>query len=132
MLNTLLPTIKSMVNLPGLVGLGFLVGVLSGWFGVGGGFLMTPLLNVVFGIPYNIAVGSDLCQMAGTTTAASLKHRTYGHIDYRLALFTLMGSVGETDSEAPLKYNLSHYPLSLYRIHSLLSGLKLFWVNLFR
>jgi len=95
-----------MVNLPGLVGLGFFIGVLSGWFGVGGGFLMTPLLNVIFGIPYNIAVGSDLCQMMGTTTAASLKHRTYGHIDYRLALFTLIGSIGGVELGARLLVKL--------------------------
>lgn len=106
MLNVLLPTTNVMINLPGLVGLGFLVGVLSGWFGVGGGFLMTPLLNVVFGIPYNIAVGSDLCQMVGTTAAASLKHRAYGHIDYRLALFTLIGSVGGVESGARLLVRL--------------------------
>ena len=44
MLNTLLPTVKVIVNLPGLVGLGFLAGILSGWFGVGGGFVLTPCL----------------------------------------------------------------------------------------
>lgn len=106
MLNTLLPTTNVMINLPGLAGLGFLVGVLSGWFGVGGGFLITPLLNVVFGIPYDIAVGSGLCQMVGTTAAASLKHRAYGHIDYRLALFTLIGSVGGVESGARLLVRL--------------------------
>jgi len=77
-----------------LVGLGFIIGVLSGLFGVGGGFLLTPMLNVAFNIPYNIAVGSSLCQMIGTSAAGSLKHRSYGHIDYRLAGLTLMGSVG--------------------------------------
>jgi len=78
----------------GLICLGFIVGVLSGLFGVGGGFLMTPMLNAVFGIPYNIAVGSSLAQMVGTSAAASLKHRSYGHLDYKLALFTLVGSLG--------------------------------------
>jgi len=52
-----------MLNLIGLVGLGLIVGTLSGLFGVGGGFLLTPMLNVIFNLPYNIAVGSSLCQM---------------------------------------------------------------------
>jgi len=99
-------TATLIVNLPGLVGLGFIIGILSGWFGVGGGFLVTPMLNVVFGIPYNIAVGSGLCQMVGTTAAASLKHRSYGHIDYRLALFMLIGSIGGVELGARLLVKL--------------------------
>jgi len=99
-------TATLIVNLPGLVGLGFLIGVLSGWFGVGGGFLLTPMLNVVLSIPYNIAVGSGLCQMVGTTAAASLKHRSYGHIDYRLALFMLIGSIGGVELGARLLVKL--------------------------
>lgn len=81
------------VNLMELVGLGFLIGLLSGMFGVGGGFLLTPMLNAVFGIPYNVAVGSSLCQMIGTSAAGSLRHRSYGNIDYRLALFIIIGSI---------------------------------------
>lgn len=106
MLDVFSSTATLIVNLPGLVGLGFLIGVLSGWFGVGGGFLVTPMLNVVFGIPYNIAVGSGLCQMVGTTAAASLKHRSYGHIDYRLALFMLIGSIGGVELGARLLVKL--------------------------
>ena len=82
-----------MIIFLGLACLGFVVGVLSGLFGVGGGFLLVPMLNIIFNIPYNIAVGSSLCQMIGTSTAATLKHRGYGHIDYKLAVFVLMGAV---------------------------------------
>lgn len=106
MLDVFSSTATLIVNLPGLVGLGFIIGILSGWFGVGGGFLVTPMLNVVFGIPYNIAVGSGLCQMVGTTAAASLKHRSYGHIDYRLALFMLIGSIGGVELGARLLVKL--------------------------
>ena len=77
----------------GFIGTGFIIGALSGLFGVGGGFLLVPLLNIVFNIPYNIAIGSSLLQMVGTSTASALKHRSYGHIDYKLAGFILMGSV---------------------------------------
>lgn len=83
-----------MVHYVGLICLGFCIGVLSGMFGVGGGFLLVPMLNILFNIPYNIAVGSSLCQMVGTSVAASLKHRSHGNIDTRLALFMLVGSAG--------------------------------------
>jgi len=82
-----------MIELIGLVGLGLLVGVLSGLFGVGGGFLLVPMLSAVFNIPYNIAVGSSLCQMVGTSGAAAFKHRSYGHIDYKLGILLLLGAV---------------------------------------
>ena len=82
-----------MINCIGFIGAGFIVGILSGLFGVGGGFLLVPLLNAVFNIPYNIAIGSSLLQMVGTSTVSSLKHRGYGHIDYKLAGFILMGSI---------------------------------------
>jgi len=86
-----------MINYVSFIGIGFIIGVLSGLFGVGGGFLLVPLLNVVFNIPYNIAIGSSLCQMVGTSSAASLKHKGYGNIDYKLAMFILMGSIGGTE-----------------------------------
>ncbi|GAH75185.1 unnamed protein product, partial [marine sediment metagenome] len=82
-----------MISYVSFIGLGFIIGVLSGLFGVGGGFLLVPLLNAVFNIPYNIAIGSSLCQMVGTSSAASLKHKDYGNIDYKLAGFILMGSI---------------------------------------
>ena len=89
-----------MIYCTGFVGLGFIIGVLSGLFGVGGGFLLVPLLNAVFNIPYNIAVGSSLCQMVGTSAAASLKHRGYGHIDYKLGGIILIGAIAGTETGA--------------------------------
>lgn len=82
-----------MINCIVFIGIGFIIGILSGLFGVGGGFLLVPLLNTVFGVPYNIAIGSSLLQMVGTSTVSTLKHRGYGHIDYKLAGFILIGSV---------------------------------------
>ena len=82
-----------MNNCISFTGIGFIIGILSGLFGVGGGFLLVPLLNIVFNIPYNIAIGSSLCQMVGTSFAASLKHKDYGNIDYKLAGFVLIGSI---------------------------------------
>lgn len=74
-----------------LVGAG--VGFLAGLFGVGGGFLMTPLLNLIFGIPMNVAVGSDLAQITATASSGAVAHRKMGNIDMRLALLILLGSV---------------------------------------
>ena len=82
-----------MINYVSFIGIGFIIGILSGLFGVGGGFLLVPLLNAVFNIPYNIAIGASLCQMVGTSSAASLKHKDYGNIDYKLAGFILIGSI---------------------------------------
>jgi uncharacterized membrane protein YfcA len=72
--------------------LGLVVGFMAGLFGVGGGFLLTPLLNILFGVPYNIAVGSDLAQMTGMSTAATIRHGRIGNIDYRLGLLMFAGT----------------------------------------
>ena len=116
-----------MLNLIGLVGLGLIVGALSGLFGVGGGFLLTPMLNVIFNIPYNIAVGSSLCQMIGTATAASLKHSSYGHIDYRLAGLILMGSVGGAELGARILMQLKR--LGNITIHHHTVSKMYLWVS---
>jgi len=63
------------INCIGFIGTGFVIGILSGSFGVGGGFLLVPLLNTVFGVSYNIAIGSSLFQMVGTSTVASFEVR---------------------------------------------------------
>lgn len=77
----------------GIVLLGLSIGLLSGLLGVGGGFLVTPLLNVLFGVPYNIAVGSGLTQMVGTSLSGVVGHRKLGHVDTKLGLCLIAGSV---------------------------------------
>jgi uncharacterized protein len=81
------------VWLPGVAALGIVVGWVAGMFGVGGGFLLTPLLTVVFGVPLEVAVGTGLCQMIGTATAALLRHRRLGQGEIRFDLLALPGSV---------------------------------------
>ncbi|MBI2939058.1 MAG: sulfite exporter TauE/SafE family protein [Chloroflexi bacterium] len=68
-----------------LVLLGLIVGVLSGFFGVGGGFLSTPALNVL-GLPIAFAVGSGLPFTLGTSTLGAMRHRRLGNVDYVLGL----------------------------------------------
>jgi hypothetical protein len=72
--------------------IGLLIGAIGGFFGVGGGFLLTPLLHALFGISYPVAVGSGLSQMAGLSASASVRHSYLGGIDYRLGLLCLVGA----------------------------------------
>ncbi len=60
--------------------------MLSGLFGVGGGFLITPLLNIVLGIPMPIAVGTSAVQILGVSTAGMYRRRGDGLTDYKMAL----------------------------------------------
>lgn len=83
----------SEVSYPAVMLMGAVVGLISGMFGVGGGFLLTPLLSVVFSIPMPIAVGSGLCQMVGTSTVAALKYRQGGQGEPRFALLMVPGSL---------------------------------------
>jgi len=70
MLPIILPVAGNQVSAAALIALGLFVGFLGGLFGVGGGFLMTPMLHAAFSLSYPIAIGSSLAQMTGL--AASL------------------------------------------------------------
>lgn len=77
----------------GVAALGIVVGYVAGMFGVGGGFLMTPLLVVLFDVPLPIAVGTGLCQMIGTSLVAFLRHRRARQGELRFDLLMLPGSL---------------------------------------
>jgi uncharacterized protein len=81
--------------LPLLLGIGFAVGLLSGFFGIGGGFLIVPGLMVATGMPLINAIGSSLVSVTtfGLTTAAS--YAWSGLVDWLLAfLFIAGGAIG--------------------------------------
>ena len=117
-----------MINCIGFIGTGLIIGIFSGLFGVGGGFLLVPLLNVVFNVPYNIAIGSSLLQMVGTSTASTLKHRGYGHIDYKLAGFILMGSIIGVELGARVLMRLKN--LGTITINASTISIMDFWINI--
>ncbi|MHB9285906.1 sulfite exporter TauE/SafE family protein [Halobacteriales archaeon Cl-PHB] len=78
--------------LPALfVGFGLLIGVLFGFFGMGGSFLVTPAL-LVMGYPSRVAVGSGLAFVFGTAVIATLKHRDLGQVDYKLGVSMIIGT----------------------------------------
>jgi hypothetical protein len=77
--------------------MGVCVGVLTGLFGVGGGFLITPLLNVLLGVPMPVAVGTGVVQILGVSTAGLYRRRNDGCIDYKMAVVLFGGNyVGVT------------------------------------
>jgi uncharacterized membrane protein YfcA len=86
-----LPIADVTVNPFFVVLLGAAVGLLSGLFGVGGGFLVTPMLNIVFGVPYNVAAGSSLAQILGTSVSATARHHGLGNVDVKLGVCMLAG-----------------------------------------
>ncbi len=102
MLSTFLPNAEKMVNIPAVGVLGLMVGFLAGLLGVGGGFLTVPFLNIIFGIPYNFAIGSSLCQMVGTSLSATIGHYRIGNVNWKLGLLLLIGSIFGAESGARL------------------------------
>jgi hypothetical protein len=76
-----------------VVALGFGVGVLSGLLGIGGGFIMSPSLIYLFGIPTNIAIGTDLFQIIFTSGYGAASHFVKGNIDFLLVGCILAGSL---------------------------------------
>lgn len=86
------------VSLPALAFVGLFVGYFAGMFGVGGGFLLTPVLIYVFGVPPPVAVGSALCQKCGTSISSFLKYRRLGRGEPRIDLVMLGGSLIGVDA----------------------------------
>ena len=87
-----LPIAGNSVNIFLILGLGGFVGLLSGIFGVGGGFLMTPLL-MMLGIPPTVAAASDSNQIVGASTSGTLAHMRLGNVDIPMGLMLLIGGI---------------------------------------
>lgn len=87
-----LPIANLSVNGLVIVALGALTGVLSGLFGVGGGFLTTPLL-IFYGVPPTVAAASASTQVTGASVSGVLAHRRRGGVDYRMGGLTVVGGV---------------------------------------
>lgn len=87
-----LPIAGNSVNILLIFGMGGFVGLLSGIFGVGGGFLMTPLL-IMIGIPPTVAAASDSNQIVGASTSGTLAHYRLGNVDFKMGILLLIGGI---------------------------------------
>ena len=87
-----LPVAGNGLNILLLLGLGGAVGFLSGLFGVGGGFLMTPLL-IMAGIPSTVAAASDSNQIVAASTSGSYAHYRLGNVDIKMGIILILGGI---------------------------------------
>ncbi|MDO9288441.1 MAG: sulfite exporter TauE/SafE family protein [Thermodesulfovibrionales bacterium] len=85
-----LPVALTSINILIPIGLGLVVGLLSGLFGVGGGFLMTPLL-IMLGIPATVAAATDSNQIVAASTSGTYAHWKVGNVDFKMGLYLLAG-----------------------------------------
>ncbi|TZG29542.1 sulfite exporter TauE/SafE family protein [Sphingomonas montanisoli] len=85
-----LPIAGLSVNMLVIVGLGGVVGLLSGMFGVGGGFLTTPLL-IFYGIPPAVAVASSATQITGASVSGVIAHGKRDGVDYHMGWVLVAG-----------------------------------------
>ncbi len=90
-----LPIAEVYVSLPLIFILSLVVGVLSGLFGVGGGFLMTPFL-IFMGIPPAYAVPNEANNILGTSISGSTTHYLKGTLDYKMGLMIVVGGTAGT------------------------------------
>lgn len=75
-----------------LLFMGFTVGIVGGFIGVGGGFMVTPAM-VVMGFPANLAVGTDTTHIAGKSIIATIRHSQLGNVDVKLGLIMAIGTI---------------------------------------
>jgi uncharacterized protein len=80
------------IAVPWLIAIGFVVGVLGGFFGVGGSFLAGPALYLL-GLPMNYVVGTDIAHIVGKSVVAAKKHRALGNVDLKLGLLMALGTI---------------------------------------
>ena len=91
-LYVLMPISGCTVFWPGLIILGLGVGIIGGFFGMGGAWMVTPGLNIL-GFPMAFAIGTDVSHMAGKSLISTFRHAKFGNVDYKLGLTMLIGTV---------------------------------------
>lgn len=81
--------------------IGFTVGVVGGYFGLGGAWLVTPALNI-FGFPMIYAVGTDMAHVAGKSIVSTFRHWRFGHVSVVIAITMLLGTFSGVEVGAQL------------------------------
>ena len=92
-LYVLMPIAGVKIFWPGLIILGVGVGVIGGFFGMGGAWMVTPGLNIL-GFPMAFAIGTDIAHMAGKSLISTMRHGKFGNVDYKLGVIMIIGTVG--------------------------------------
>ncbi len=119
-----LPIAELSVNVFVLLGMGGAVGILSGMFGVGGGFLMTPLL-IFYGIPPVVAVATEANQIVAASVSGVLAHWRRGSVDVKMGLVLVAGGlIGAVVGVSIFKYlrELGHVDLLISGAYVLFLG----------
>jgi uncharacterized protein len=80
---------------------GFIIGILGGFFGVGGSFIAGPALRLM-GVDWNYAVGTDLAHIVGKSIVAAKQHRALGNVDLKLGSIMAFGTIGGAECGAQL------------------------------
>ena len=80
---------------------GFIIGILGGFFGVGGSFIAGPALRAM-GIDWNFAVGTDLAHIVGKSVVAARRHRALGNVDLKLGFIMAFGTIAGAECGAQL------------------------------
>jgi hypothetical protein len=95
------PISNSHINPIYLVVVGFIIGILGGFFGVGGSFIAGPALRLM-GVDWNYAVGTDLAHIVGKSIVAAKQHRALGNVDLKLGLIMALGTIAGAEGGAQL------------------------------
>ena len=122
-----LPIAGQSVNALLIVLLGFLVGLLSGMFGVGGGFLTTPLL-IFYGIPPTVAVASATTQITGASVSGVMVHMRRGGVDLKMGGVMIVGGLAGSFVGAAM-FRLLQSTGQIDVVIGLLYVLILFWIG---
>jgi uncharacterized protein len=91
-LYVLMPIAGVKIFWPGLIILGLGVGIIGGFFGMGGAWMVTPGLNIL-GFPMAFAIGTDIAHMAGKSLISTMRHGKFGNVDYKLGVIMIFGTV---------------------------------------
>ncbi len=86
---------------PGLVLIGFSVGVIGGFFGMGGAWMVTPGLNIL-GFPMAFAIGTDIAHIAGKSMISTIRHSKFGNVDYKLGFIMIVGTMAGIECGAQM------------------------------
>jgi hypothetical protein len=77
------------------------VGIIGGFFGMGGAWMVTPGLNIL-GFPMAFAIGTDIAHMAGKSLVSTIRHGKFGNVDYKLGTIMAVGTVGGFEAGAQM------------------------------